>query len=153
MLADALEADDSLREAFFSRLRRMAYAGASLPQAVWDRMQALAVRTLGQQIAFGSGYGTTETGPGISTTHWPSQGGGEIGLPMPGLTLKLVPVEGRYEVRVQGPGRWPDPTCGSLAHTAHAGRHWRRRDHRQGLCQPARHAQVPRCAGGRALQR
>lgn len=107
ILADAMETDDSLRVAFFSRLRRMTYAGASLPQEVWARMQALAVRTLGKQIAFGSGYGTTETGPGISTTHWASQGGGEIGLPMPGLTVKLVPVEDRYEVRVRGPNVTP----------------------------------------------
>ncbi len=107
MLADAMEADDALRVAFFSRLRRMTYAGASLPQEVWMRMQALAVRTLGQQIAFGSGYGTTETGPGISVTHWASQGGGEIGLPMPGLTIKLVPFEDRYEVRVRGPNVTP----------------------------------------------
>lgn len=107
MLTDALEVDDHLREAFFSRLRRMAYAGASLPQEVWSRMQALAVRTLGSEIAFGSGYGTTETGPGISTTHWPSRGGGEIGLPFPGLTIKLVPVEDRYEVRVKGPNVTP----------------------------------------------
>jgi feruloyl-CoA synthase len=107
MLADALETDDDLRQAFFSRLRRMNYAGASLPQEVWNRMQALAVRTLGQQIAFGAGYGTTETGPGISVTHWPSQGGGEIGLPLPGLTVKLVPFEDRYEVRVRGPNVTP----------------------------------------------
>jgi len=107
MLADAMEADDALREAFFSRLRRMTYAGASLPQEVWTRMQALAVRTLGHQIAFGAGYGTTETGPGISITHWASQGGGEIGLPVPGLTIKLVPFEDRYEVRVRGPNVTP----------------------------------------------
>ncbi|MGY4827611.1 AMP-binding protein [Sphaerotilaceae bacterium SBD11-9] len=107
MLADAMEADDDLRQAFFSRLRRMNYAGASLPQEVWNRMQALAVRTLGMQIAFGAGYGTTETGPGISITHWPSQGGGEIGLPVPGLTVKLVPFEDRYEVRVRGPNVTP----------------------------------------------
>jgi feruloyl-CoA synthase len=120
MLADALEADDDLCQAFFSRLRRMNYAGASLPQELWNRMQALAVRTLGTQIAFGSGYGTTETGPGISTTHWPSKGGGEIGLPFPGLTVKLVPFEDRYEVRVRGanvtPGylRRPDLTAAAF---------------------------------------
>ncbi len=107
MLVDALEADDDLRQAFFSRLRRISYAGASLPQEVWNRMQALAVRTLGTQIAFGAGYGTTETGPGISITHWPSPGGGEIGLPVPGLTVKLVPFEDRYEVRVRGPNVTP----------------------------------------------
>lgn len=107
MLADMMENDDELRIAFFSRLRRMSYAGASLPQEVWTRIQALAVRTLGMQIAFGAGYGTTETGPGISTTHWPSQGGGEIGLPLPGLTVKLVPFEDRYEIRVKGPNVTP----------------------------------------------
>lgn len=107
MLADMMETDDELRLAFFSRLRRMSYAGASLPQEVWHRIQALAVRTLGMQIAFGAGYGTTETGPGISTTHWPSQGGGEIGLPIPGLTVKLVPFEDRYEIRVKGPSVTP----------------------------------------------
>ncbi|WP_198084098.1 AMP-binding protein [Variovorax sp. E3] len=107
MLTDALEADDNLRKAFFSRLQRMNYAGASLPQEVWSRMQALAMRTIGSQIAFGSGYGTTETGPGISITHWPSQGGGEIGLPFPGLTIKLVPMEDSYEVRVKGPNVTP----------------------------------------------
>lgn len=107
MLADAMEADDALREAFFSRLRRLNYAGASLPQEVWQRIQALAMKTLGHPIAFGSGYGTTETGPGISTTHWPSQGGGEIGLPFPGLTIKLVPFEDRYEIRVRGPNVTP----------------------------------------------
>jgi feruloyl-CoA synthase len=107
MLADMMETDDGLRQAFFSRLRRLTYAGASLPQEVWTRIQALAARTIGTQIAFSAGYGTTETGPGISTTHWASRGGGEIGLPFPGLTIKLVPFEDRYEVRVQGPNVTP----------------------------------------------
>ena len=107
MLADMMDTDDELRLAFFSRLRRLGYAGASLPQETWNRIQALAVRTLGSQIAFTAGYGTTETGPGISTTHWASRGGGEIGLPFPGLTIKLVPFEDRYEVRVKGPNVTP----------------------------------------------
>ena len=107
VLADVMETDDALRQAVFSRLRRLTYAGASLPQQVWHRIQALAVRTLGTEIAFGAGYGTTETGPGISTTHWPSRGGGEIGLPVPGLTVKLVPVEDKYEVRARGPNVTP----------------------------------------------
>lgn len=107
MLADMMDTDDDLRLAFFSRLRRLGYAGASLPQEVWNRIQALAVRTIGTQIAFTAGYGTTETGPGISTTHWASPGGGEIGLPFPGLTIKLVPFEDRYEIRVKGPNVTP----------------------------------------------
>lgn len=107
MLADRMERDDELRIAFFSRLRRMNYAGASLPQDVWHRIQALARRTVGMEIAFGAGYGTTETGPGISITHWPSKGDGEIGLPVPGLTVKLVPFEDRFEIRVKGPNVTP----------------------------------------------
>jgi feruloyl-CoA synthase len=107
MLADALESDDDLRRAFFYRLRRMASAGASLPQDTWQRIQDLAIQTIGEEIAFGGGYGTTETGPSISATHWPSRGGGEIGLPIPGLTIKLVPFEDRFEVRVRGPNVTP----------------------------------------------
>lgn len=107
VMADVMESDDALRQAVFSRLRRLTYAGASLPQQVWQRIQALAVRTLGTEVAFGAGYGTTETGPGISITHWPSRGGGEIGLPVPGLTVKLVPVEEKYEVRARGPNVTP----------------------------------------------
>lgn len=102
MLVDALEADDSLRRAFFSRIERLMYAGAALSQDVYNRMQAMAVKTIGREIYFGSGYGTTETAPTISVKHWKSQGCEEIGLPIPGLTIKLVPVEDRYEVRVKG---------------------------------------------------
>ena len=107
MLVAALEADENLCQAFFSRLGRLSFAGASLPQDIWERVQALARRTVGAEVPFGSGYGATETGPGISATHWPSRGAGEIGLPNPGLTLKLVPVEDRYEVRVKGPNVTP----------------------------------------------
>jgi feruloyl-CoA synthase len=107
MLVNALEDDDELRLAFFSRLGRLSFAGASLPQDIWERIQALAIATTGAEVPFGSGYGTTETAPGISATHWPSRGGGEIGLPNPGLTLKLVPVEDRYELRVHGPNVTP----------------------------------------------
>ena len=52
--------------------------GVTRPSSTWNRIQALAERTIGTQIAFSAGYGTTETGPGISTTHWASRGGGEI---------------------------------------------------------------------------
>lgn len=120
MLVDALEKDDSLRRAFFSRMQRLIYAGAALDQNIYDRMQAMAMKTAGHEIYFGSGYGTTETSPTISIKHWISQNCSEIGLPVPGLTLKLVPVEDRYEVRVKGasvtPGyyRAPDLTAAAF---------------------------------------
>ncbi|PZN97608.1 MAG: hypothetical protein DCF31_00420 [Alphaproteobacteria bacterium] len=54
MLVAALERDDDCRAAFFSRLKRLIYAGASLPLDIWDRLQALALRTRGRQIDFGA---------------------------------------------------------------------------------------------------
>ena len=107
LLVAALEQDDDFRVAFFSRLERLVYAGASLPADIWERMQALALRTRGRQIDFGSALGTTETGPGITITHWASEGKGEIGLPVSGAEIKLLPVEDRYEIRVRGPNVTP----------------------------------------------
>ncbi len=100
MLADALEADEDLRKTFFSELRVMLFGGAGLPQPLHDRLQRLAVATTGQRFMFVSGYGSTETGSAISYTWWESTRVG-IGLPVPGASLKLVPADGAYEVRVK----------------------------------------------------
>lgn len=107
MLVPAMESDDALRRRFFERVERIAFAGASLTGDTFQRMQALAVHTIGSPIPFISGYGTTETGPGISSTHWPSEGKGEIGLPFPGCEIKLVPVGDRYDIRARGPNVFP----------------------------------------------
>ena len=113
MLADALKADVDLRQAYFSELRCMLFGGAGLPQALHDRLQNLAIRTIGQRIQFVSGYGSTETGSAISYTWWETRKVG-IGLPVPGASLKLVPADGAYEVRVKAasvtPGYFADPT-------------------------------------------
>lgn len=106
MLADALEADETLRRTFFSELRVMLFGGAGLPQPLHDRLQRLAVATTGQRFAFVSGYGSTETGSAISYTWWESTRVG-IGLPVPGASLKLVPADGAYEVRVKAPSVTP----------------------------------------------
>ncbi|MFO1427009.1 MAG: AMP-binding protein [Steroidobacteraceae bacterium] len=102
MLADALERDAQLRERFFANLRLALYGGAGLPQALYDRLQDLAVRTIGQRIFFTTGYGSTETSSGCMSIYFPTEEVG-IGLPMPGIVLKLVPVGPRYEVRLRGP--------------------------------------------------
>ncbi|MGV9010478.1 AMP-binding protein [Brevundimonas sp.] len=112
MLADALEADEGLSQAYFSELRCMLFGGAGLPQPLHDRLQNLAIRTSGQRIQFVSGYGSTETGSAISYTWWETRKVG-IGLPVPGASLKLVPADGVYEVRVKAasvtPGYFNDP--------------------------------------------
>ena len=101
MLADALEQDAELRERFFSNLRLALYGGAGLPQALYERFQRLAVETIGERIFFTTGYGATETTSGCMSIYFPTESVG-IGLPMPGMTLKLVPNGPRYEVRVRG---------------------------------------------------
>jgi feruloyl-CoA synthase len=103
MLVEAMERDDELRASFFQRLTRLLYAGAALPRDTWERLQALSVATRGQPVPVTSGYGTTETSPGICSTHWACEGRGEIGLPHPGVEVKLVPAGDRYEVRARGP--------------------------------------------------
>jgi feruloyl-CoA synthase len=102
MLADALERDDELRRTFFSRMTLMLYGGAGLPQALYDRLQRLAVRTVGRRIFFTTGYGATETASGCMAIYFHSEQVG-IGLPMPGLSVKLVPRGDRYELRMKGP--------------------------------------------------
>jgi len=102
MLADAIEKDDELRRRFFGNLRLALYGGAGLPQALYDRFQQLAVDTVGERIFFTTGYGATETSSGCMAIYFPTEEVG-IGLPMPGLTLKLVPNADRFEVRLKGP--------------------------------------------------
>jgi feruloyl-CoA synthase len=103
LLAEALEADEALARTFFSRVRLLQYGGAALAQATADRIQAVAVRTVGERISFGSGYGATETGPTACNVHWTNARMGMIGLPIPGTAVRLVPNAGKLEFRVKGP--------------------------------------------------
>jgi len=102
MLADAMEKDEELRDAFFKDMLVLVFAGASLPQATFDKLQKLAVESIGQRIVIVSGYGMTETTSGFMSTYYETESVGAIGLPHPGAELKLVPCEGRYELRVRG---------------------------------------------------
>ncbi|HEX7885566.1 MAG TPA: feruloyl-CoA synthase [Phenylobacterium sp.] len=103
LFAEALERDPDLARAFFSRVRLLQYGGAALGQATADRIQAVAVRTVGERISFGSGYGATETGPTACNVHWPNARMGMIGLPAPGTSVRLVPEAGKLDFRVKGP--------------------------------------------------
>ena len=101
MFADALEKDASLRERVFKNLRMALYGGAGLPQALYDRLQDMSVAVTGKRVFFTTGYGATETSSGCMAIYFPTDEVG-IGLPMPGLTVKLVPHGPRYEVRMRG---------------------------------------------------
>lgn len=108
-LAAALEQDDALAQHFFSRLESMGYGGASLPADTWQRMQVLAVRYTGHKIQIGCGMGSTETAAAGISLYWASDDTANIGLPLPEVALKLVPLEGqrdltgRFDLRVKGP--------------------------------------------------
>ena len=103
LLAGELERDGDLARMFFSRVRVLQYGGAALGQSICDRIQAVAVATVGETISFASGYGATETGPTATNVHWPNLTMGLMGLPVPQTTVKLVPNQGRLEFRVKGP--------------------------------------------------
>src|SRR3984957_11152503 len=113
MLLPHLSADRALREKFFSRLKVMFYAGASLSQHVGDAIQRLAVETTGERVMFLASLGSTETAPAAVACCWESERTGNIGLPLPGVELKLVPRDGKLEARLRGvnvtPGYYKAP--------------------------------------------
>jgi feruloyl-CoA synthase len=98
-----LRADQALRQNFFSRLKVLFYAGAGLNQQCWDELERLAVETTGERIIFLSSLGSTETAPLALACAWEFDRPGNIGLPVPGVELKLVPNEGKLEARLRGP--------------------------------------------------
>lgn len=102
MLAEAMEKDPTLRRSFFKNLRYMGYGGATLSNDVYERIQALAVAETGHRIPLTTMYGATET-QGVTVTHWVTERVGLVGLPLPGIQLKLAPSGAKYEVRVRGP--------------------------------------------------
>ncbi|MBN3761924.1 AMP-binding protein [Burkholderia sp. Ac-20365] len=105
MLASELERDPELAGKLFSRLVSFGYGGASLPKDVWERIQRVAERTIGERIAFCTSLGATETNGTGTYSGWPSDDPGSIGVPAPGLQIKLIPLDGgdgRYEIRMRG---------------------------------------------------
>ncbi len=113
MLLPYLRDDAALRQRFFSRLKVLFYAGASLAQHVRDELQELAIATTGERIIFLSSLGSTETAPAALACSWESERTGNIGLPLPGVELKLVPRDGKFDARLKGPnitpGYWRSP--------------------------------------------
>jgi feruloyl-CoA synthase len=112
-LLDHLERDAGLRQAFFDRLDMLLYAAAALPQSLWDRLEKLGLEVRGEKVPFVSSWGLTETAPIATSVHWRLERPGNIGVPVPGVELRLVPVGDKLEVRVKGdnvtPGYFKEP--------------------------------------------
>jgi feruloyl-CoA synthase len=107
MLLPALEQDDALARAFFAELRLIFYAGAALPQDLWERLEALSLKHRGEQVPMVSAWGSTETAPMCTAVHFPIDRAGVIGLPAPGVEVKFVPNGGKQELRLKGPNVTP----------------------------------------------
>ncbi len=100
--------DAALRENFFSRLKVLWFAGAGLAQHVFDEWKDMANRTCGEDILFLTGLGSTETAPYAFGRMWDTPNATNVGLPPPGLDVKLVPLtDGKYEARLKGPNITP----------------------------------------------
>ncbi|MEA2928910.1 MAG: feruloyl-CoA synthase [Hyphomicrobiales bacterium] len=102
-----LERDETFARAFFRDLRLIFYAGAALPQDLWTRLEAMSVRTTGRRVPMSSSWGTTETAPLATAAHFLLDRAGNVGLPAPGLDMKLVPSGDKLELRVRGPNVTP----------------------------------------------
>lgn len=108
MLLQALKSDQDLRQRFFQDLDMIFYAGASLPQDIWQGLEHMALDVKGEVPLMTSSWGLTETAPATMIQQEPTDRSGVIGVPMSGVTLKLIPEEdGRYEVRAKGPNIMP----------------------------------------------
>jgi feruloyl-CoA synthase len=113
MLTEALEKDKALRDTFFSRVKLFFCAGAGLSQAVWDRLNAIALAHCGVSIRIMTGLGMTETSPSCTFGTGSIVKAGYVGVPAPGCRVKLVPFGDKLEARFHGPhvtpGYWRAP--------------------------------------------
>jgi feruloyl-CoA synthase len=122
MLIAAMRNDEALRKKFFSEVRFAFYAGAALPQNLWDALEELSICTVGRALPMVSAWGSTETSPLATDCHFQAKRSGNIGVPIPGTELKLVPSGDKLEVRVRGPnvtpGYWKAPELTAQAFDA-----------------------------------
>ena len=112
-IAIAMKTDDALRKNLLSRVQMFFYAGAALAQPIWDSLHESQEREVGERIVMGTGLGMTESGPFAIFVTSPFVKAGDLGVPTPGMELKLVPNSDKIEVRYKGPniapGYWRAP--------------------------------------------
>ena len=109
-IARAMDHDEALRKTLFSRVKAFMFAGAGLSQAVWDQLDRQGESTVGERIRIFTGLGMTETAPSCTFAVGSGLQSGDIGLPVPGVEIKLVPDaegSGKTEIRFRGPNVMP----------------------------------------------
>jgi feruloyl-CoA synthase len=119
MLLNEMNRDAALAETFFSRVRLLYYAAAALSAPVWQGLAEAAIRCRGERIPMLTGLGSTETGPFAVASVREAERPGEIGVPAPGVELKLAPCGHKMEVRLRSPsimpGYWQLPELSASA--------------------------------------
>ena len=106
-IANAMKSDAVLRRNLLSRVQMFFYAGAALAQPIWDALHEVQEQEIGERIVMGTGLGMTESGPFAIFVTGPNVRAGDLGVPTPGLEVKLVPVGDKLEVRYRGPNVTP----------------------------------------------
>jgi feruloyl-CoA synthase len=113
MVLPFLERDKELADNLFKELDLIMYAGASLPQNVWERLEAAAVKSRGERVRIVSSWGATETTSTATSVYFTIERSGVVGIPAPGVEIKLSPIADKMELRVRGPvvtpGYWKRP--------------------------------------------
>ena len=108
-----LRDDASLRDRFFQRLHAMFFSGAAMSPFVWNSLDELSIKATGVRVPMLTGLGATETAPFFMSVKPATSRSGHVGLPVSGSDAKLVPVNGKLEVRARGPnitpGYWRQP--------------------------------------------
>ena len=113
MLLPLLEKDELLRASFFRNLKLIFYAAAALSQDLWQRLEHVSLLARGEKVPMTSSWGSTETAPLATSAHFPLRQAGNIGIPVPGVSLKMLPSGDKMELRVKGsnvtPGYYRQP--------------------------------------------
>lgn len=113
MLLPFIEQDEALRDSFFRHLDFIFYAGAALPQNLWDRLEAASIAARGERVRMVSSWGATETTCTATSVYFDIERAGVIGIPAPGVEVMLTPSLSKLELRVRGPivtpGYWKRP--------------------------------------------
>jgi len=113
MLLPLLEKDELLRASFFRNLKLIFYAAAALSQDLWQRLEQVSLLARGEKVPMTSSWGSTETAPLATSAHFPLRQAGNIGIPVPGVSLKMLSSGDKMELRVKGsnvtPGYYREP--------------------------------------------
>ena len=103
----ALEADPERARRVFRNLEILFYAGAALAPSTRARLEVVAANAGRPDVFFTSSWGSTETAPLATSTHFSTSTTGNLGVPVPGVEVRLALVEERLEIRVRGPNVTP----------------------------------------------